>query len=506
MLLTNASAQTALQTLRIADRAYDATAQRVASGLKVASAADNAAFFLVATQQRSDIVALKGARDNLTFARSAINAAQAAQPELSNIIDNIALAVTQLETGFGEEEIGAVIRAQVDSARTTIQGTDFNGINLLNEREQFSFNAGYIRDDGGLSFPDIQVLGAGFGVSENAIDGTTPPFPGAVLDFNDGGNGGLNGTIVPAQNGVNTGGPFEEKTFGIAFETGADINSLQVIFEQGGGIRGLNISVENGNLQFGAYNAPIDGGAGNWGYFEVEASLEANTRYTAQLVLDGDPSGANGGSMSVYLDGQLVQTVSGVGLLYNHGDSGAIGRISNQAVINGVSTNYSAATEFQGQIDKVVEYNEVFSGPEFDQVSGYLAEGWLPEGGIQYYLGNPGRIESASLLELLEAVDPDGQDGFSTAGALELLDAAREKLNTRFAELGFAEARIVRQQNYLEGVAVAMEEGVAALVEADLQEEAARLQANQVRAELARQSLVISNSRPRATILQLFQG
>jgi flagellin-like hook-associated protein FlgL len=501
MLLTNASAMTALRTMRINDRAVDQTQQRISTGLKVASAKDNAAFFLVANTQRSDIVQLRGTRENLNFALGAITTAQAAQPVLSTIVDNLANAITMLETGAAKAEIGAVIRSQVETARQVIQGTDFNGINLLDQRQIESFQSGLVRDDGSMAFPAIDVQAAGFGYRENRVNSTTPPFPGAVLDYNAGGAGTLNGTIVPSQNGVNTGGPFLEKTFGLAFETGSDINSLQVLYEQGGGIRGLNISIENGNLQFGAYNQPNDGGSGNWGYFEVEAALQANTRYTAQLVLEGDP--AYGGELRAYLDGMLIQTVSGVGILYNHGNPGAIGRINSEAVINGTAVNYSPATEFQGAIDKVIQYNDVYSPQAFDQVTGYLAEGWLPEGGIQFYLGNPDRIESATLIELLSAVDPEGQDGFSTAGALEVLDAARQKLNRGFAEIGFAEKRIRRQQDYLDGLIMSMEEGVASLVEADLAEESARVQSYQVRQQLAIQSLDISNQRP-SILLQLF--
>jgi flagellin len=107
------------------------------------------------------------------------------------------------------------------------------------------------------------------------------------------------------------------------------------------------------------------------------------------------------------------------------------------------------------------------------------------------------------LIELLEAMDPDGQDGFSTAGALEVLDAARQKLNRGFAEIGFAEKRVRRQQEYLDGLILSMEEGVASLVEADLAEESARMQSFEVRQQLALLSLDISNQRP-SVLLQLF--
>ncbi|NRA29672.1 MAG: hypothetical protein HRU11_05355 [Parvularculaceae bacterium] len=207
--------------------------------------------------------------------------------------------------------------------------------------------------------------------------------------------------------------------------------------------------------------------------------------------------------MRAYLDGQLVDTVNGVGVLYDHGDPIGIGRINNQAVLNGTVANYSPTTEFQGLIDKIVQYNEVFTGGEFDQVTTYLAEDWLPVGSVQYYVGSEARQETATLIELLESVSPVTQDGFSTAAALEVLDAAQEKSNRAFARIGFVEQRIIRQQTYLGNLTAAMQEGVAALVEADLAEESARLQAVQVQNQLAQQSLVIANRRPQ-TLLSLF--
>ena len=148
-------------------------------------------------------------------------------------------------------------------------------------------------------------------------------------------------------------------------------------------------------------------------------------------------------------------------------------------------------------------YNQLFNDAAFDQVNSFLAEGWLPDQGIQYYIGSDSRKATATLIELLEAVVPITQDGFSTAAALEVLDAAQEKSNRAFAELGFFSSRLSRQDDYLFGLSSAIDEGVSALIEADLAEESARLQAFQVQNQLATQSLLIANQRPQV-LLQLF--
>jgi len=510
MLLTNQSAQTALQTLRIADANLDRTQNRIASGLKVASPDDNPAFFLVATTQKSDIVKLQGARENLSYALGAVQTAQTAQSFIDNAINNIRSAIISLETGTAEAELSAVIDQQIEQVRRVLEGTSYNGVNLIEGDDRFIFDAGVQRQpDGGLYFDQIQLQGQGLGLRPPAVSSAVPPIPGFVQNFNSttdlGGPGLYTPRTVPNANGANVGAGaagFTQKTFAISFETGANITDRQVIYEQGGGVRGLNIFIENGQLAFGAYNLPTSDPSPPWPYTEVLANLEPNTRYTAQLVLDGNIT--NTGTMRAYLDGQLVDVRNGVGVLYNHGGGIGIGRINGTAVLNGAAAGYSPASEFQGLVDKVVQYNTVFSGAEFDQLTTYLAEDWLPEGSIQFYIGSEARQESATLIELLEAVSPVTQDGFSTAGALEVLDAAQEKSNRAFSRIGFVEQRIIRQQTYLGNLTGSMQEGVAALIEADLTEESAKLQAYQVQTQLARDSLVIANRRPQ-TVLSLFQ-
>jgi flagellin-like hook-associated protein FlgL len=509
VLLTNASALTALKTLRSANASLDATQNRISSGLKVAKAQDNAAFFLVAATQRSDITALDGARENLTYALGAVRTAMAAQDSLFNIMETIASGIIALESGFAEKEIDEVIAAQIDQARQIIRGTSYNGINLLEGEQLETFNAGYRRDGGTLTFDNIFLQAQGFAIKTAGPAVPAAPLPGAVMDFNSfamtGSEGNLNPMTPGNINGINIGtngsGGTAQRTFAISFETGADVTTEQVIYEEGGNVRGLNISVRNGMLVFGGYNLPGGDPGTQWAYREVTSGIEANTRYTAQLVLDGNIDAT--GQFRAYLDGTLVDVANGVGILYDHPGGIGIGQINGNAVVNGTVVNDTPSTDFQGRIDKVVAYNQIFTTDEFDQVTTYLAEGWLPPRGVQYYVGSELRLEQATLLELLESLRPDGQAGYSTDAALKVLDAARAKANRGFAELGFAEGRIIRQREFLDNLTGSMEEGVAALVEADLQEESAKLQAFQVQTDLARQSLVISNQRP-TVLLRLF--
>nr|WP_305889097.1 flagellin [Parvularcula maris] len=512
-MLTNASAQIALKTLRVANSKLDATQQRISTGLKVQSAKDNAAFFLVSNTQRSDITVQDGIRENLLYALGAVQAAQSAQPSIDQSILNIKNAIVALETGTAEAQLEEVIKNQIEEIKKVIRGTSFNGINLLERENLETLIIGASRDgaSGSYDFQTLTLQGAGLGLKTPAVSGTVPPFPGAVMDLNSQVISGTPGQLQvtnptpPNTAGVNVGtngsGGIAQRTFAISFETGADINTTQVIYEEGGNVRGVNISIRNGNLVFGGYNLPNGDPGIQWPYREVTAGIEANTRYTAQLVLDGNSSAT--GEFRAYVNGELIDTATGVGILFDHPGGIGVGRINGNAVLNGAVINASAATQFQGQIDKIVTYNQTFSAAAFDQVNTYLAEGWLPTGGIQYYVGSPERREQATLIELLDSLIPLDQAGFSTTTALEVLDAAQSKANRAFAEIGFIEGRLQRQQDYLFNLSGSMEEGVAALVEADLAEESAKLQSFQVQTQLAQQSLFISNQRP-TVLLQLF--
>ena len=70
--------------------------------------------------------------------------------------------------------------------------------------------------------------------------------------------------------------------------------------------------------------------------------------------------------------------------------------------------------------------------------------------------------------------------------------------------LGVAENTLEGQQEFLEALTDTLDSGVSAMVDANMEEEAARLQAYQVQQQLATQSLSIANQQPQ-NILSLFQ-
>ncbi|KAA9009964.1 flagellin N-terminal helical domain-containing protein [Histidinibacterium aquaticum] len=98
--------------------------------------------------------------------------------------------------------------------------------------------------------------------------------------------------------------------------------------------------------------------------------------------------------------------------------------------------------------------------------------------------------------------------GATTQAALEAeLVAAEAELQTVIGaatNLGVAEKAIETQQNFLNELSDRLDAGVGSMVDANMEEEAARLQALQVQQQLATQSLSMANQAPQ-NILSLFR-
>jgi len=70
--------------------------------------------------------------------------------------------------------------------------------------------------------------------------------------------------------------------------------------------------------------------------------------------------------------------------------------------------------------------------------------------------------------------------------------------------MGVTEKTLEGQQEFLSALTDTIDSGVSSMVDADMEEEAARLQAYQVQQQLATQSLSIANQAPQ-NILSLFR-
>ncbi len=161
-----------------------------------------------------------------------------------------------------------------------------------------------------------------------------------------------------------------QKTHSISFETSSDISTTQVIYEQGGTMRGLNFIVESGKLYVALWNKAEE----DWGFKEMEVTIEANKKYVSTLVMDGAYP-ANG-SAALYVNGKSVAKVSGIGILYEHSDNIGIGEVAQKTLLHG--SPLSDATKFSGTIEKIAHYNSALGQESLDQLHDFMSHQWLP--------------------------------------------------------------------------------------------------------------------------------
>jgi hypothetical protein len=140
--------------------------------------------------------------------------------------------------------------------------------------------------------------------------------------------------------------PQTQRTFVVAFRTGADVNTRQVIYEEGGTGRGLNVYIENDSLYFGGWNNPED----PWQDFTyVTGEVQTNTVYYAILEMNATDTLFRG-----WMNGSLMGTETDVGPLYSHGGDIRFGANESAVYHDG---NSNSDHFFNGDIMEFLSYN-----------------------------------------------------------------------------------------------------------------------------------------------------
>lgn len=131
-ILTNSSALTALESLSQTEQALNQTQNEVSTGLKVASAADNAAYWSIGTQLSADGGVVKAVNDALAESTQILSTATSAIDSIITTINSIETALTQASNpGADITNIQTTITALGKQLTDAVSGASFNGVNLL---------------------------------------------------------------------------------------------------------------------------------------------------------------------------------------------------------------------------------------------------------------------------------------------------------------------------------------------------------------------------------------
>ena len=196
----------------------------------------------------------------------------------------------------------------------------------------------------------IEVVG-GSESTPNTVEQAIGDQPGLVFDGED------DAASIPNGDEINTSPYYEAKTVITVFRTSSDIHKRQVIYEQGGSARGLNIYLDQGHLYMNAYNLPNDdnGTTTPWSPKFISSSVRPETTYVALLEMD-----SLGGTISGSINNLDVGSMTGVGRLYGHAGKLGLGAVNNDTVFHDGSVVRSGYN-FQGALGDIQFYNQILS-------------------------------------------------------------------------------------------------------------------------------------------------
>lgn len=174
---------------------------------------------------------------------------------------------------------------------------------------------------------------------------------------------------------VNLATPTNEKTLFIAFRTGSDVWNQQVVYEQGGNVRGINVTISQNYIYLNVYDQRSDpDGTPLYGPVVVSERIYPNTSNVITLRYHG-PDGDLSGFIEGHLNGDAFPTVgTGVGSIWEHPGFPGLGAVHGQIIMpNGTITGDSTgAFFFKGSIAELVSYSDTLNVAQRIIVENYL--------------------------------------------------------------------------------------------------------------------------------------
>ena len=162
--------------------------QRLSSGLRINSAADDAAGYAISQGLTAQVNGLQQASRNVSDAASMVQTASSALTNVQSMLQRVSELAVQYQNGDLSSGDKTDIQSEVNQITSEIhrqQGAvSFNGINLLNGNSgsTVTFQVGpQATDTLGVSFQDIQGTGnldssVGFSWGSGAVSGSTKVF------------------------------------------------------------------------------------------------------------------------------------------------------------------------------------------------------------------------------------------------------------------------------------------------------------------------------------------
>ena len=491
-ILTNTSAMVALQTLKGINANLSKAQNEISTGKSVASAKDNAAIWAISKVMESDIKGFRAISESLSLGESTIGVARQGSETVTDLLTQIkGKVVAAQEENVDRSKIQTDIVALRDQISSVVNAAQFNGLNLLKGTVPVNILSSLDRaSDGSVTASNITIARQDLSTSAGVYGAGTDLSANATLSAAAATDVGNSQTVTLAADADYSGDSFELNVAGatLSFAVGqltgdqdaaaatitSSLNAL--------GLTDITASVAANVITITSTRAFEDvslTATKNGGATGLTVSGATIAERAETLTFSGTAAVKDGDGYQITVGGTAYSYVAGAGETFQDVadglktavDGGAVAGITTQVALNGTG-QYVLKVDNSGATSVALAR----AGAEDGTASG----GLFGLGSINVTT-NAGADAALSNIEVL---------------INNSIDAA--------AEFGSAQGRIETQTDFIGKLMDALKTGIGTLVDADMEEASARLQALQVQQQLGIQSLSIANQAPQ-NILALFR-
>ena len=488
-ILTNNGAMVALQTLKSINSDLGKTQSIISTGKEVNSAKDNASVWAISKVMESDVKGFQGISDSLALGESTLAVAANASETVTDLLTDIkGKIVAAQEENVDREKIQTDIDALTSQIKSVVGAAQFNGLSLVEGTEDVKILSSLDRSsDGTVTASDITVnrqdlsSGAGTFGSGTSLNANATASAAAVAST------GNTATVT------------------IATDTDMSDNAVSV------DIGGSTLSFGTGDLSGDqdAAASTINAAINALGLEGISASVATNVvTITSTRAFEDVSLSATGATASATEIAERAETIDfSTSATVNEGDGyrATVGSESFTYVAGKGETMEDVARGLKTAIDGGA-VDGVTTTVTQDETSGQWTlkvdnDGSGSASMSFAVIGNAGGEASGGLFGL------DNIDVTTNAGADSALDNIETLISNSVdaaANFGSAQGRIETQSEFISNLTDSLKSGIGAMVDADMEEASAKLQALQVQQQLGVQSLSIANQAPQ-TILSLFR-
>ncbi|RYH09206.1 flagellin [Tropicimonas sp. IMCC6043] len=511
-ILTNTASMVALQTLKGINNNLNSLQNEISTGKSISSAKDNSAVWAISKVMESDVKGFEGISDSLALGESTVAVARNAAETVTDLLTEMkGKIVAAQEENVDREKIQTDIQALTNQIKSVVGAAQFNGLNLVTGTEDVNVLASLDRSsDGTVKASDISVSRQDL-TTTAGVYGT--------------GDTAIAANITASASAIDS--------------TGA-ANQLELTIA-GAGTDDLTLTINGKSLTI-AHNADRDA-------MMLDAAGQINALGMTGITADEDAGGT--GQLNI-INTNAFETFN---VSWNSGGTNTIAAVNN----GDTTQNVSAATGSNSNIleqraEEVVldknaavndgdSYRISVNGNDFNYIAGKgetmedVAKGLKSAIDAGNETGVATKVTQNDAGEWVVMVDYDGSD--TTAGATMTLsengqaggtasgglfgldnidvttdsgaDAALDNIETLIqnsidaaAEFGSSQSRIEIQSDFIGRLSDSLKAGIGTMVDADMEEASAKLQALQVQQQLGIQSLSIANQSPQS-VLSLFR-